>query len=662
MLDHIEISAGSPSRLGLSYKDGTWFFALFSSHAKEVFLGLFLADSHEALRLIPLHRSGDVWHIALKNVPAGTEYAYQCRGEWNEKAGNLFDEKKWLADPYALALSTSPVWNKPTEKEWVRAPIFQLAPFDWGHTKRPRLAKEDLIIYEMHVRGFTVHPSSGVQAPGTFAGLIEKIPYLKELGITAIEIMPIFEFDERHSKNIHPDTNESLPNYWGYNSVSFFALKRSFASDPTIQGALSEFKTFVKELHKEGIELYLDVVYNHTGEGKEKDYAISWRGIDNQVYYMVDAQGTYRDYTGCGNTCNVNHPVVQKLILDSLRYWVLEMGVDGFRFDLASILTRGTDGKPLSNPPLIQAMANDPDLSRVKLIAEAWDAAGLYQLGTFPKWGPWSEWNGRFRDIVRRFIKGTEDKAGLFGIALSGCDFLYFSSNTPLSSINFITAHDGFSLRDLVTYQDKHNWENGEKNLDGNDQNDNWNCGMEGPTDHADITALRERQMRNFFLALFVSQGIPLLLMGDEYGHTRDGNNNPYVQDNERNWFLWDQLATSPIFPFVRDLIAFRKAHPVLRKTHFLTDKDVAWHGHLPNQPDWNTTSQFVAFSTKTSPSLYIAFNASSHPATVQLPPGPWKLVVNTNDPWDKHHFLNPGPQLPSFVTLVPYSSMIAIQ
>lgn len=661
MFEQIEIIPGSPSRLGLSHKEDTWFFALHSVHAKAVFLGLFRPHAKEVGRLIALKKTGDLWHIALKNVPPGTQYAYQCKGEWNEKTGDLFDEKKWLADPYALLLDTPPTWRGTPVTDLSRAPLFEPAPFDWQGTKRPHLPKEDLVIYEMHVRGFTMHSSSGVKAPGTYAGLIEKIPYLKELGITAIELMPIFEFDENHSKNIHPQTGEKLPNYWGYNPISFFAPKRNYAKDATEGGAITEFKTLVRELHKNGLEVILDVVYNHTGEGKEKDYAVCYRGIDNQTYYMVDLQGQYLDYTGCGNTINANHPIVQQLILDSLRYWVSEMHVDGFRFDLASILTRGLNGKPLTDPPLLKAIANDPILSPVKLISEAWDAAGLYQLGVFHKWGPWSEWNGRFRDITRRFIKGTDDKAGLFGIALSGCDFLYSATKTPLSGINFITAHDGFTLRDLVTYQDKYNWENGEKNLDGSDQNDNWNCGLEGPTDNPEITALRERQMRNFLLALFVSQGIPMLLMGDEYGHTRRGNNNAYVQDNELNWFLWDQMSNQKnIRQFVQDLIAFRKAHPELRRTRFLTDKDISWHGHLYNQADWNTTAHLVAFSTKTTPSLYVAFNAGPKPASIELPPNlQWHLIVNTQDGWEKQWFLAKGPLLSSPLELAPYSALI---
>jgi isoamylase/glycogen operon protein len=650
-------SPGSPSPLGLSKTRTGWNIALFSHRATQVTIGLFYPNSQEPYRTIPLTQSADIWHIGLENIPPETLYAFQCEGPWNESVGDLFDPTKWLADPFAKALDTSPIWNKPHSFPPVRAPFLKPNPFDWQDTPRPNIPKSDLIIYEMHVRGFTADPSSKSSAPGTYRALIEQIPYFKKLGVNAIELMPIFEFDERHNKTLDPDTQAPLPNYWGYNSISFFAPKRNFSHNTKFGGPIDEFKELVRELHKTGIEVILDVVYNHTGEGKEHDYAISWRGIDNRTYYLIDRSGHYRDFTGCGNTVNANNPAVRFLILESLRYWVEEMQVDGFRFDLASILTRGPDTHPMDHPPLIESISKDPILSKVKLIAESWDAAGLYQLGTFPKWGPWSEWNGRYRDIVRRFLKGTCGKAGRFAAALSGSDFLYASSHTPLSSINFVTAHDGFSLRDLVTYQAKHNWANGEKNKDGTDQNDNWNCGFEGPTTLSDIQALRDRQMRNYLLALFLSQGIPMLLMGDEYGHTRNGNNNPYVQDNSLNWFLWDELkSNTPIFNFVSSLIQFRKNYPELRLNRFLTPEDIQWHGREPHQPDWSPSSRLIAYTTH---SLYITFNAHFEPATITLP-APCHLIVNTADEWSSHHFKTPGPALPTTLTLAPYSALVA--
>ena len=362
----------------------------------------------------------------------------------------------------------------------------------------------------MHVRGFTAHPSSKTTAPGSYSAIVEKISYLKRLGINAVELMPIYEFDENTSPAVDPVTKERLPNYWGYDPLTYLSPKRSYGANSKLGGVQSEFKSLVKALHKNGIEVILDVVYNHTGKS-------SMRSIDKETYYMMDAADKDRDYTGCGHTISANQLPVSELILDSLRYWVNEYHIDGFRFDLASTLTRDTDGHPLDPSPLLQAIGQDPLLSKRKLIAEAWDAVGLYQLGSFPKWGPWSEWNGRYRDVVRKFLKGTNDKAGLFANALTGSDFLYHNA-TPLASVNFVTAHDGFCLRDLVTYQLKHNWPNGEMNRDGSNHNDSWNCGIEGLTQDPNIKALRERQMRNFWLALLLSQGIPMMLMGDEYG------------------------------------------------------------------------------------------------------------------------------------------------
>lgn len=652
--DNVELHSGDPSVLGFSIQNNLCNFALFSTHAKKVFLGLFSPHTKTPSRIIPLNRTGDIWHIALENLPVGSLYAFQCRGVYNELTGDLFNPDQWLLDPYAKLIDSSAVWNA-ASPSFIPAIAKEISPFDWGDSPRPQIAKQDLVIYEMHVRGFTAHQSSKTTTFGTFAAMIEKIPYLKELGVNAVELMPIFEFDECHNKTIDPEMKERLPNYWGYNPISFFAVKQSY-------GTVTEFKTLVKELHKNGIEVILDVVYNHTGEGKEKDYAISLRGIDNQIYYMVGPVGIYRDYTGCGNTVNVNHPVVQHLILQSLRYWADEMQIDGFRFDLASILTRGTDGTPLDPSPILEAIAADPVLCKLTLIAEPWDAVGLYQIGSFSKWGPWMEWNDRFRNIARSFLKGTDDKAKNFASILLGSDFLYHRTNTPLSGINFITAHDGFSLRDLVSYQSKHNWSNGELNRDGAGLNENWNCGAEGITSDPDILQLRERQMRNHLLTLFLSQGVPMLLMGDEYGHTRHGNNNPYVQDNEINWFLWNELQTHhDIFCFVKNLIAFRKNHPELRKPTFLTNQDITWHGLQPNRPEWDEKSRFVAFSTHTSPKLFVAFNANYCSASVTLPSDTsWKLVVDTKDGWHQQYFLKPGNTLPSTVVLVPYSALIA--
>jgi len=647
-------SLGQPAPLGFSKQSNLSNFALFSRHADQVILGLFSPGKRTPNQEFPLTRTGDIWHVALENLPENTLYAFRCLGPYDEAKGHLFNTEHWHADPYSKILEVPHEWGS-REKSF-----FSVAstppPFDWQGVKPPRIPKEKLILYEMHVRGFTQHPSSNVQHPGTFLGLIEKIPYLKSLGINAVELLPVFEFDEVRCKDIQPQTGEPLPNYWGYNTLFFFAPMRRYAAAQDLFAPINEFKTMVRELHRNGIEVILDVVYNHTGEGKEKDYDVNFRGIDNASYYILSA-GQYADYTGCGNTFNCNHPIVKDLILDSLRYWTEEMRVDGFRFDLASILTRDENGHPLENPPVILAISA---LKGVKLIAEAWDAAGLYQVGTFPKWGPWSDWNGKYRDTLRRFIKGTDDQTGALADALTGSQSLF--KTTPQSSINFITAHDGYSLRDLVTYQMKHNYENGEMNRDGANQNDNWNCGAEGPTQDPQIAERRERQMRNFLLALFLSQGIPMLLMGDEYGHSRKGNNNPYVQDNDINWQLWNVLEKNEkLITFVSALIAFRKHSPHFQRTTVTTDQDIEWHGTLPNQPDWSPHSRTLAMTLKGKPSLYLAFNAHFHHVVFTLPPNKkWQLLLNTEHDWSENFLTTSGPILSQQIDLAPYTSILA--
>jgi isoamylase len=627
----MNLNQGAPDPLGFSIQGSSANFALFSSHATKVTLGLFNSTG-TLIKEIPLYQTNDIWHIGITDLAQGLEYAYRCEGPQEL----LYNPEKWLIDPYAKRV------NGP------RALASLPALFDWQDDRPPKIPHSDLIIYEMHVRGFTKHPSSEVSHPGTYLGVIEKIPYLKKLGVNAVELMPIFGFDHTHCKGIDPQTQRKRVNYWGYNPLHFFSPMSWYA----VKDPVAEFKTLVRELHKNGIEVILDVVYNHTGEEDILEYYANFRGIDNPVYYMVDKNGKYRNYTGCGNTFNTHHPAVQKLILDSLRYWIQEMHVDGFRFDLASIFARDRTGHPMDHPPLLEAIKKDPVISLVKLIAEPWDAVGLYQLGYFPKWGPWSEWNDRYRDTVRRFIKGTDAKAGSFANVLCGSERIYSSSKTPLSSINFITAHDGFTLRDLVTYQNKHNSNNGENNWDGNNQNDSWNCGHEGPTEDFGIHALRERQMRNFLLALFISQGIPMLLMGDEIGHTRHGNNNPYVQDNEINWYLWDKQDPK-IFQFTSSLIAFRLQQPQLRRTKFLNDTEVEWF------TNWDPESRLVAFMLKGPPSLYIAFNAHFEPAPLILPPGNWRTLVNTSEDWIFHN--SNGPSLAS-KELAPYSSIMGLK
>jgi isoamylase/glycogen operon protein len=618
MLENLLVYPGKFAPLGFSIQEKRANFAVFSSHSTSMSLGL---RRHSAIREVPMKRTGDIWHISLEGVSEAMEYAFKANGLGC-----------WLTDPYSR-------YGRGTDP-WVFCKL--PPPFDWQNVPSPFIPLSDLVIYEMHVRGFTRSPSSRVEHPGTFLGMIEKIPYLLDLGVNAVELMPSSEFDETRG-------SAEKPNYWGYDPLLYFAPMRYYAAtkDP-----VTEFKTLVRELHRNGIELILDVVYNHTGE------AASLRGLDATVYYMVDENGKFRDYTGCKNTVNVNHPVTTDLILSSLHYWVEEMGVDGFRFDLASIFTRGLDGNVMQNPPLLKKIGSDPILSKVKLIAESWDATGLYQVGFFPHFGPWSEWNGKFRDRVRNFLKGTHGFSGKFADVFSGSEFLYRNAS-PLCSVNFVTAHDGFTLRDLVSYNQKHNMENGQNNSDGSIQNDSWNCGHEGKTEDQNTLALRERQMRNFLLALFLSQGIPMLLMGDEYGHTRHGNNNPFVQDNEINWFLWDELQRQKdIFEFTSKLIAFRKAHRELRLGCFLKPQDIDWHGEKPNHPNWNPQSRLMACTLKGNPALYIAFNADSHPRQITLPPGDWKEIVRTEKPWGEQHFS--GPLLPSTLELAPYSAILA--
>lgn len=645
MLEKIRILPGKSYPLGYSVEGIQSNFSCYSSHADGVYLLLFNGIEKKE---IPLKQNKDVWCISVENLPPKTEYAFRCEGPYIPQQGLLYQKQRHLADPYAKVPATAPNWGEGIRS--VRSHCTEPAPFDWNGVSFPRIPKEDLIIYEMHVRGFTQHASSSTIHSGTFLAIIEKIPYLKELGVNVVELLPIFEFDETH----HP----TKLNYWGYNPLYFFAPMRRFSSkDPIL-----EFKTLVRELHRNGIELWLDVVYNHTGESKDLDYYVNFRGIDNSVYYMLDFSGNYHNFSGCFNTFNVNHPAVSKLILDSLRYWVSEMGVDGFRFDLASIFNRGTDGEPLPYAPILEEILSDPILRDTKLISEPWDAASLYQLGDFAKLGRWSEWNGLFRDHVRAFIKGTDGCAGSFANVLCGSQFLY-ESTSPLSSVNFITAHDGFTLRDLVSYQKKRNLDNGEMNLDGSNDNLNWNCGEEGLSENPSIQDLRERQMRNFFLALFLSQGIPMLKMGDEYGHTSKGNNNPYVQDNEISWFLWDELKENhSIFLFVSSLISFRKKHKELFHSRFLTHQDIEWHGIKPLHPDWSDSSRFVAFTLKGNPPLYVAFNANYKPQAIELPKEvQWKEVVNTKNSWDHHH-LNDSEKgtLISSIELSPYSTLIA--
>lgn len=608
---------GTPSPLGATLLEGGKVnFSLYSQSASSVSLVLYTPEGGEIR--YPLaegeHKTGFVWHISLTSLPVDCLYSYEVDGVI-------------VLDPYAKELGSPWIWGE--KKGTPLAKVFPNRSFDWEGDRPPAIPMHKSLIYEMHVRGFTKDPSSQVTTPGTFLGLIEKIPHLKKLGVTAVELLPIYLFDD----------HAVPPNYWGYNPISFFCPIPSYGSNPS--QAIIEFKTMVKRLHAEGIEVILDVVYNHTS---------SLHAIDKSTYYLLGPSGEHTNYSGCGNTIQANHPVTIRLILDSLRYWADEMHVDGFRFDLASIFCRGAKGEVLENPPIIQAIAEDRTLRRVKLIAEAWDCAGLYQVGTFPRMHRFSEWNGVYRDTVRRFIKGQGNQARLFAKALCGSREMYES---PFESINFITAHDGFCLRDLTSYNEKHNEENGENNRDGNDHNDSWNCGVEGETENTEVLELRERQMKNFFLALALSQGTPMLLMGDEVGLTRKGNNNPYGLDNRKNHFVWPSGQEGPLISFVSSLFRYRETHPLFRKKGFYEDGEIQWHGPSPLNPDWSEISHFVAFSLndpKTKKCYYIAFNSASSPIQVELPNAPtgkkWRSVLGTTHlpqvPIDSTHFSMP--------------------
>jgi isoamylase len=651
--DQFEIARGQPLPLGATAIRGGINFSMFSKHATEVSLVLFVPDQIEHLAEFPLdaryNKTGDTWHACVRGVDPGIEYGYRVGMSGNPNPlVHRFDPSKILLDPYAHSLSGGELWGKEKanrQAPWLRRSRVVDHQFNWQFDQPINRHLADSIIYELHLRGFTQHSSSGTRHPGTFLGLTEKIPYLQELGITAVELMPVTDFLETDSLVRNPLTGEQLINFWGYHPISFFALKASYASNAKLGAEVREFKTLVKAFHDAGIEVILDVVYNHTGEGDKDGPTLSFRGLDNSIYYMIEPEtGKYLNFSGCGNTTNCNHPIVRDLILDSLRYLVTEMHIDGFRFDLASILGRGTDGTVLANPPLIERIVADPVLANVKLIAEAWDAAGLYQVGSFPSWGRWAEWNGRFRDDVRRFWKGAPNAVQALATRFCGSADLYSESGrAPHHSVNFVTSHDGFTLADLVAYDEKHNQANGEKNRDGMDENDSWNCGVEGPTNEPEILNMRRRQMRNLAATLILSQGVPMILAGDEVGRTQEGNNNAYCQDNEISWLDWGLMDhNKDLLRFVRLLIAFRKSHILFKQREFIGRAEeriprIIWHGVRLFQPDWSWHSRSLAvelqFNGEDS-DLYFIFNAFSDQLVFELPKYPegkrWYRLLDT--------------------------------
>ena len=672
------VRPGRPMPLGATLMPGGVNFAVYSDSATQVTLVLFRRGEREPYAELPIppeFRIGSVHAIGvfdLDRAGAGgdgldyddLEYGYRADGPWDPDAGHRFDRRRILADPYAKLVAGRERWGR--EPDWSdpyqhRSRLL-FDDFDWGDDRPLRLPLDELVIYEAHVRGFTRHPSSGVEAPGTYAGLAEKAPYLAELGVSAVELMPVFEFDEFENSRQHPETGERLWNYWGYGTHSFFAPKAGYALSGPYGMQADELKALIRTLHQHRIEVILDVVLNHTAEGGDAGAVISFRGLDNATWYMLTPDGDYYNFSGTGNTMNCNHPVVRNFVIDCLRYWAAEFHVDGFRFDLAAILSRDEDGAPLPNPPLLQSIAYDPVLRHCRLIAEAWDAGGLYQLGSFPDYGRWSEWNGRYRDTVRRFVKGDEGMVGATAAALAGSSDLY-AERGPLASVNFVTCHDGFTLADLVSYDDKHNEANGEANADGAGDNWSWNCGAEGDTDDAEVLALRRRQTRNLLTLLLTSTGVPMLQAGDEMGRSQRGNNNGYCHDSELSWLDWSLAErNADLVRFTRTLLALRRAHPAVRPGQFPTGPaegsprgpHVSWHGLRPGDPDWSASSRLVvALRTAGEDAVLVAANAHWEPAELALPAPPpglaWHVAVDTAaDPPDDCHEPGSEPALPA--------------
>lgn len=653
-------------------KDGAN-FAIFSRNGKKVILELY--ENHTDIKPAWVHlldpkenKTGDVWHVYVSGVKPNTLYGWRIDGPYEPDEGHRFDITKLLIDPYAKAVSGTYDFSKSclythklkeleklSDKDFTsvcKSIIIDDSSYDWEDDTHPRIPLRDTVIYEMHVGLFTMNKNSKVQHRGTYKGVLEKVAHLKELGVTAVELLPIFEFNKNSIINTNPRSGELLKDVWGYNPIAFFAPTSNYSCGVNIGDQVFEFKDFVKELHKEGIEVILDVVYNHTGEGNQDGPTLSFKGFDNSVYYFLEKNKMhYCNYSGTGNTLNCSHTVVKELIIDSLRYWVTEMHVDGFRFDLAAILGRDSKGNWIGDLSLLKDIADDPILSGSKLIAEGWDAAGGYYVGEFPV--GWAEWNGKFRDTVRKFVKGDPGQVQDLATRIVGSPDLFRKfGRKPYHSINFITAHDGFTMWDLVSYNRKHNYVNGEENRDGANDNHSWNHGTEGETRDRKITDLRKRQMKNFITIMMLSQGVPMLLMGDEMAKTQRGNNNAYCQDNESNWLDWSRMQEfKEIFTFTKNMIGFRHKHHSLKRNHFFLDKDlsgdgipdITWHGIEAYKPDWDSDSRSVAFmisgedfvdkDTPKDNDIYVALNSYWEPLWFELPKLPnkkWYRVLDT--------------------------------
>lgn len=655
-MDHIsgfDVRPGFYETNGATAIPGGVNFTVYSHNATSIELLLFKREAQEPFAVLPFpahYRIGNVYSmIVFKLNIEEFEYAYRVDGPYEPQKGLIFNKHKYLLDPYAKAVTGQSRWGYTSpHNQHYKARVVK-DDFDWEDMRPPLLPVEDLIIYELHVRGFTMHGSSGVAKPGTFAGLMEKLPYLLDLGVNVVELMPIFEFDEM--QDYREVNGEKLYNYWGYNTVSFFSPNTSYTASTEYNREGNELKNLIRTFNQHGIEVFLDVVFNHTAEGNEQGPFFSFKGFDNNIYYMLSPDGKYYNFSGCGNSLNCNHPIVSQMILDCLRYWVTTYRVNGFRFDLASILGRNEDGTPMMKPPLLQSLAFDPILGDVKLIAEAWDAGGLYQVGTFPAWNRWAEWNGRYRDDMRRYLKGDAGMAQAATLRIAGSRDIYAADSRRNASVNFITCHDGFTLYDLFSYNEKHNESNGWKNTDGANDNNSWNCGAEGETDNPEILSLRKRMIKNSFAILMCSRGIPMFLAGDEFCNTQFGNNNAYCHDSIISWLDWERLKKyHDIFDFFRYMIRFRKDHRLLRTN--ISDgiyglPDISFHGTDPWCSQFAEYDRYVGvmFAGQTSDTgpevIYVASNAYWEDLEVTLPKLPasmwWEIVVDTWEDEQKH-------------------------
>ncbi|WP_299024429.1 glycogen debranching protein GlgX [uncultured Thermanaerothrix sp.] len=682
----IKVHRGQSYPLGATIHDGGVNFSLFSMNSTAVELLLFEnpedSEPSHVIRLDPQeHRTFAYWHVYVHGIGSGQIYAYRVFGPHAPERGHRFDSSKLLIDPYARVIVNTENYRREAALQpggdWghmLKCAVMDPRGYNWEGDQHLRLPYAQTVIYELHVGGFTRHPSSGVvpEKRGTYAGLIEKIPYLRSLGITAVELMPVQQFDEQ-------DAPPGLTNYWGYSPVAFFAPHRGYSSRTDVLGPVDEFRDMVKALHRAGIEVILDVVFNHTAEGDHRGPVLGFKGLENSVYYMLDPRdpSRYLNFSGCGNTLNTNNSIVRRLILDALRYWVQVMHVDGFRFDLASVMARDEDGQLLRNPPILWEIETDPVLAGTKIIAEAWDAAGLYQVGTFIG-HRWAEWNARFRDDVRRFMRGDERTVWDFANRLIGSpDLFHQPDREPNRSINFVTCHDGFTLNDLVSYNQKHNEANLQDNLDGINENFSWNCGVEGPSNDPQVEQLRQRQMRNFLVALLIAQGTPMLLMGDEMRRSQRGNNNAYCQNNEISWLDWQLLEQERgLWRFVQMLVAFTQSYHVFREESFWARKPgentprIAWHGVKCNQPDWRDISRSLALELclpEAGEHVYVAFNAYWEVLTFELPwlsaGQRWHRLVDTSllSPDDISELNQAPPILSSTYTLEGRSSLVLV-